>query len=84
MDVRSLAFRTDLALLRLAGSEIEDRGTHIVVRTPDNPGFRWGNFYLLARPPRAEEVDAIIATYDAEFAESTHRAFGIDGTTPHG
>ena len=84
MDVRSLAFRTDLALLRLAGSEIEDRGTHVVVRTPDNPGFRWGNFYLLARPPGADEVDAIIATYDAEFAESTHRAFGIDGTTPHG
>ena len=84
MDVRSLAFRTDLALLRLAGSEIEDRGNHIVVRTPDNPGFRWGNFYLLARPPRDDEVDAIIATYDAEFTESTHRAFGIDGTTPHG
>ena len=84
MDVRSLAYRTDLALLRLAGSEIEDRGTHVVVRTPDNPGFRWGNFYLLARPPGADEVDAIIATYDAEFAESTHRAFGIDGTTPYG
>ena len=84
VDVRSLAFRTDLALLRLAGSEIEDRDTHVVVRTPDNPGFRWGNFYLLAQPPGADEVDAIIATYDAEFAESTHRAFGIDGTAAHG
>ena len=84
VDVRSLAYRTDLALLRLAGSEIDDRGTHIVVRTPDNPGFRWGNFYLLARPPSADEVDAVIAAYDADFAESTHRAFGIDGTTPYG
>jgi ribosomal protein S18 acetylase RimI-like enzyme len=84
VDVRSLAYRTDLALLRLAGSEIDDRGTHIVVRTPDNPGFRWGNFYLLAHPPGADEVDDVIAAYDADFAESSHRAFGIDGTESYG
>ena len=84
MDVRSLAYRTDLALLRLAGSEIDDRGTHIVVRTPDNPGFRWGNFYLLAHPPGADEVDDVIAAYDADFADSSHRAFGIDGTESYG
>jgi len=84
VDVRSLAYRTDLALLRLAGSEIDDRGTHIVVRTPDNPGFRWGNFYLLAHPPGADEVDDVIAAYDADFADSSHRAFGIDGTESYG
>jgi ribosomal protein S18 acetylase RimI-like enzyme len=80
VDVRSLAFRTDLALLRLAGSEVEDRGSHLVVQTPDNPGYRWGNFYLLAHPPHAGEVDAIIAAYDADFSQSSHRAFGVDGT----
>lgn len=80
MDVRSLGFRTDLALLRLSGSEIDDRGSHLVVRTPDNPDYRWGNFYLLGRPPRTDELDALIASYDAEFPESRHRAFGVDGT----
>ena len=80
MDVRSLAFRTDLALLTLAGSEVEDRTSHIVVRTPNNPGYRWGNFYLLARPPHADEVDSVIAAYDADFPRSSHRAFGVDGT----
>ena len=79
MDVQSLAFRTDLALLRLSGSEIDDRGSHIVVRTPDNPDYRWGNFYLLARPPGADEVEALLASYDAEFPDSQHRAFGVDG-----
>ena len=59
-------------------------GTHLAVRTPDNPAFHWGNFYLLARPPRADEVDALVATYDAEFATSKHRAFGVDGTEDHG
>ncbi len=80
MDVRSLAFRTDLALLRLAGSEVEDRGSRLVVRTPNNPGFRWGNFYLLACLPHGEEVDAMVAAYDADFPHSSHRAFGVDGT----
>jgi RimJ/RimL family protein N-acetyltransferase len=81
VDVRSLAFRTDLALLTLAGSEVENRGSHLVVRTPHNPGYRWGNFYLLDHPPQAEEVDAIIAAYDADFPDTSHRAFGVDGTT---
>ena len=84
MDVRSLAFRTDLALLGLGGSVVEDRGSHLAVRTPDNPGYHWGNFYLLARPPRADEVDALLAAYDADFATSKHRAFGVDGTEDHG
>jgi ribosomal protein S18 acetylase RimI-like enzyme len=80
VDLRSLAFRTDLALLRLSGSEVEDRGSHLVIRTPGNPDYRWGNFYLLSAPPRPEDVDALLAAYDADFARSTHRAFGVDGT----
>jgi ribosomal protein S18 acetylase RimI-like enzyme len=80
MDVRSLAFRTDLALLALGTSEIEDRGTHIVVRTPDNPTFYWGNFMLLSEPPEPTEIDGWLAAYDAEFPHTQHRAFGVDGT----
>ena len=34
MDIRSLGFRTDLRLLEMTGSEIEDRGTHLRGRTP--------------------------------------------------
>lgn len=81
MDITSLAFRTDLALLAMSGSVVEDRGTHVVVRTPDNPGFRWGNFHLLGRAPAAGEVDAILAAYDADFPDGDFRTFGVDGTT---
>jgi hypothetical protein len=80
VHVRSLAYRTDLALLTLAGAEVEDRGSLVAVRTPSNPGYRWGNFYLLSRPPRAEEVEPLFVAYDADFPESSHRAFGVDGT----
>ena len=81
MDVRSLAFRTDLAILRWAGAEIEDQGSRLVVRTPSNPAYYWGNFYLLDEPPAADTAGALIAAYDADFPDSAHRAFGVDGTT---
>ena len=51
MDIRSLGFRTDLRLLEMTGSEIEDRGTHLVIRTPSNPTYFWGNFLLLKQRP---------------------------------
>ena len=81
MEITSLAFRTDLALLTMSGSAVEDRGTHVAVRTPDNSGFRWGNFHLLARPPAPDEVAAVLAAYDADFPDGAFRTFGVDGTT---
>ena len=58
MNVHSLGFRTDLALLERAGSTIEDCGDHLVVRSPSNPTFYWGNFLLLDHVPAADRVDA--------------------------
>ncbi len=74
----SLAFRTDLALAALAGSEVEDRGDHVVVRTPANPTYWWGNFLLLPRPPSAEEVPGWLERFAATFPGAQHLAFGVD------
>ena len=79
MDVRSLGFRTDLALLRHGGSRIDDRGDHLVVRTPANPHFHWGNFLLLADPPEPGSADRWVRTSREEFPESRHVAIGVDG-----
>ncbi len=84
MEIRSLAFLTDLALLRLAGSTVEDRGQYVAVRTPDNPTFRWGNFDLLATPPAAHEVAGVLARYDADLPDGDFRTFGVDGATDQG
>jgi len=51
-DLRSLAFRTDLFLAGISG-EVVDRGRYVVVRTPSNPDYRWGNFLLYPEPPDA-------------------------------
>ena len=47
----SLGFRSDLMLLALQGSTITREADHLVVRTPANPDFHWGNFLLFDRPP---------------------------------
>lgn len=38
-----LGWATDVAVLQHMGSIVEDRGDHLVVRTPSNPEFHWGN-----------------------------------------
>jgi predicted GNAT family acetyltransferase len=80
MDIASLAFRTDLAMLQHSGSVVEDRGSHLVVRTPDNPAYWWGNFLLLPAPPAdLEEARQWGATFERELPSARHRTFGVDG-----
>jgi len=78
MDVQSLGFRTDLALLQYGGTLVDDGGTHLVVRTPRLPTFFWGNFLLLGAPPPADQIDHWVHVFRAEFPDAAHVAFGID------
>lgn len=80
MDVESLGFTTELMIRSLAGSSIEDRGEWLVVRTPNNPSFWWGNFLLFGQPIRPGDAARWNAHFAAAFPQATHRAFGIDGT----
>ena len=81
MDAQSIGYKTDLSLLELGGSVVEDRSDRLVVRTPHNPTFHWGNFILLDRPPATVEVPGVLAEFDATFPDSRHRAIGVDVTT---
>lgn len=81
MDVRSLAWRTDIALLQQSGSTVSDHGDHLVVRTPENPAFYWGNFLLLAAPPPAAEARGWVERFEDALPGSRHRTFGLD--QPH-
>lgn len=51
-ELRSVAIRTDLFVTRFDG-EVIDRGRYVVVRTPSNPHFRWGNYLVYPEPPDA-------------------------------
>ena len=82
MDVRSLGFRTDLALLRLGGSTIEDGGDHLGVRSPHNPSHWWGNFLLLAEIPDPQSANTWVERFSAAYPQAGHVAIGFD--VPHG
>jgi GNAT superfamily N-acetyltransferase len=76
--VRSLGFRTDLELRALEGATIDDRGDYLVIRSPDNPDFWWGNFVLLRDPPKTGGT--WLARFAAEFPAARHIAIGVDTT----
>lgn len=80
MEVRSLAWRTDLIFPAFDG-EILDRGTYLVVRTPSNPTFYWGNFLLFDRPPAHGDEQRWPRLFAEEIGvppRIQHQAFGWD------
>ncbi len=79
MEVRSLGYRTDLMIRVLEGSQIEDRGDYLVIRTPQNPTYWWGNFLLLAAP-RPGQAARWVTKFATEFPAASHVAIGIDVT----
>jgi ribosomal protein S18 acetylase RimI-like enzyme len=80
VKLHSLAYQTDLALLRLGGTQVEEHEDHLVVRSPHNPAFYWGNFLLLAQVPAPEAAQAWLDRFAAAFPAAAHVALGFDGT----
>lgn len=78
----SLAYHTDLALRRLEGAVVTQRSDAVVVRSPDNPTFWWGNFLLMPRAPQPGELERWLRAFEARFPQAAHRTFGVD--TPDG
>jgi hypothetical protein len=77
VEVRSLGYRTDLAILALEGSQVTDRGDHLVIRTLGNPDYWWGNFLLL-RDLKPGSGGGWMARFAAEFPDAQHTALGLD------
>ncbi len=79
MQITSLGYRTDIALLELGGSVVQDDGDQVVVRTPEVPSFWWGNFLLLSEVPSAQASPRCLERFAAAFPEAQHVALGFDG-----
>ncbi len=79
VEVRSLGYRTDLTILALEGSEVTDRGGYVVVRTPGNPAYWWGNFLLL-RELTPGSGTGWMTRFAGEFPGARHIALGLDET----
>ncbi len=80
MNVRSLGYRTDLIFIAFDG-KIIDRGDYLVVRSPANPTFYWGNFLLFSQPPQAGDYTKWRELFAHEIGappETEHQTFGWD------
>ena len=82
MRVTSLGLATDVALRILEGAEVSDRGGYLVVRSPGNPDFWWGNFLILPGPPEAGSATAWLARFAAEFPAARHVTLAVSTPFP--
>lgn len=73
----ALAAHTDLAILQLSGSLIEGCGDHLIIRTPSNPGFHWGNFVFVTDPDRVDTAGHWVSVFAEVFPHDRHRAVGL-------
>jgi len=80
MHVHSLGYRTDLIFPRFDG-QILDRPDYLVILTPSNPTFYWGNFLLFSEPPGEGDFIKWKELFAREVASRLpvrHFAFGWD------
>jgi RimJ/RimL family protein N-acetyltransferase len=77
----SLGWRTELIFARFDAQVIE-RPDCLLVRTPHNPTYFWGNYLLFDHAPIEGDAARWLAAFDESIAqpqpESRHLAFGID------
>lgn len=69
LRLRSPGLRSEMMFHRLNG-EVIDRGAYLVVRTPDNPGFYFGNLLVFFEPPGRGAAAVWRALFAAEFADN--------------
>jgi ribosomal protein S18 acetylase RimI-like enzyme len=66
MEIKSIGLKTNLFMSSLLG-QIYDRGDYIVIKTPLNPKFHWGNFVVFPSSPRHDDYQKWIQIFKSEF-----------------
>lgn len=80
MNIHSLGYRTDLFFSSFDGLTT-DRGEYLVIQTPSNPDFYWGNYLLFANPPSTGDLDRWRSHFAHEIGSPPavkHQVFGWD------
>ena len=85
MEIKSFGRRTDLIFSKFAG-QVQDRGNYLLIRTPSNPDFHWGNYIIFDRPPRKGDLAQWVTLFNSEFPcyeEPHHYVFTWDCENNH-
>ncbi len=79
---RALAWATDVDTLP-PDAVVERRGGYLLIRSPGNPTFYWGNLLLFDEAPRSGDGPRWEELFEREFTNAPrveHRSFGWDRT----
>jgi hypothetical protein len=80
MNIQSLGFKTEMIFHRFDGIVL-DRGDYIVVKTPSNPGFFFGNLLLFPEAPKLGSLERWKATFRKEFNKLIKTATPLSKTS---
>jgi ADP-ribose pyrophosphatase YjhB (NUDIX family)/GNAT superfamily N-acetyltransferase len=72
-----LGWHTDLAVHRLSGATITEHSDHLVVRTPAEASYHWGNFVLVTDPDRLDDAGHWVRVFEDALPDARHRAIGL-------
>ncbi|OFE18430.1 hypothetical protein BA895_12495 [Humibacillus sp. DSM 29435] len=70
-------WQTDLAVLRHLGSLVDHRFDHIIVSSPENTTFHWGNFVLVTDADAADDAARWVQVFRTEFPNAEHVSIGL-------
>jgi GNAT superfamily N-acetyltransferase len=63
--------------MRHSGSLVEDHGDHLVVRTPQNPDYHWGNCILVLDQATIGDADRWISAFQAAHPDAGWVSVGL-------
>ena len=72
-----LAWRTDLAILEMSSAQVTGFEDYILVRSPDNPGYHWGNCILVTSGDLAGDPARCLRTFQMHLPGADHVAIGL-------
>ena len=72
-----LGWRTDLSILKMSGAQVISFEDYILVQSPENPGYHWGNCILVTSGELAADPPRCLRTFGMYLPGANHVAIGL-------
>jgi len=73
----SPGWETDLEILRLTGSVITTNPDYLIIRTPHNPDYHWGNCLMVTAADSVDDAHGWVSNFKDAFPDSDWIAIGL-------
>ena len=68
-------FQQAMILMDSQTAQITDKGSYIVVRTPDRPDYFWGNYIIMSSAPCPDSYSHWLAIFESEIGPKSKTGF---------